>query len=162
LNPANGLNRKPDYREYAEKLDQTIFPTLKNKLRLRNELNIINIYISYVSTKLITGNSQPVSLPENTEPALTQIVRNGSDVDSKNNSDSENELQSRNNAYQIARILSRAVTKKVFKNQSPYAEPSETVINLLLKLQQKDAFCIGREWEKHLNNVIDKGTYKRI
>jgi hypothetical protein len=27
-------------------------------------------------------------------------------------------------------------------------------------LQQEDAFCIGKEWEKHFNNVIDKGTYK--
>jgi hypothetical protein len=105
----------------------------------------MSIYINCVSTRLITGNNQPVSLPENTEPALTQVIRNEPDVDSKNDSDSEDKLQSKNNAYQIARTLSQTVTKKVFKNQSPYAEPSETVINLLLKLQQEDAFCIKRE-----------------
>jgi hypothetical protein len=33
---------------------------------------------------------------------------------------------------------------------------------LLLKLQQEDAFCIEREWKKHLNNVIDKEIYKGI
>jgi hypothetical protein len=76
----------------------------------------MNIYISYVLIKLVTGSSQPVPLPENIELALTQMIRNGPDVDSKNDSDSENKLQSGNNIYQIARTLSRAVTKKVFKD----------------------------------------------
>ena len=160
LNPADGPSRRPDYREYAEEPDQTILPTLKNKLRLRSELSVMSIYISCVSTRLTTGSSQPISLPENTEPALTQVVRNGPDVDSKDDSDSEDELQSGSSPYQIARTLPRTVTKEVFKDQSPYAEPSETVISLLLKLQQEDAFCIGKEWEKHPSSVIDKGTYK--
>ena len=82
----------PDYREYAEEPDQTILPTLKNKLRLRGELSVMSIYISCVLTRLITGNSQPIFLPENIELVLTQVVRNGPDVDSKDNSDSENEL----------------------------------------------------------------------
>jgi hypothetical protein len=92
LNPANDSSRKPDYKEYAEESDQTIFPILKNKLRLKSELSVMSIYINYVSIRLITGNNQPVSLPENIELVLTQVVRNGPDVDSKDDSDSEDKL----------------------------------------------------------------------
>jgi hypothetical protein len=52
----------------------------------------MSIYINCVLIRLITGSSQPVSLPENTELALTQVVRNGPDVDSKDDSDSEDKL----------------------------------------------------------------------
>jgi hypothetical protein len=61
---------------------------------------------------------------------------------------------------QIAQILPRTVMREVLKDQSRYTEPSETVTSLLLKLQQEDAFCIGKEWTKHASNAIPKGNYK--
>ena len=63
---------------------------------------------------------------------------------------------------QIAQTLPRTVVREVLRDQSRYAEPSETVRSLLLKLQQEDAFCIGKEWVKHANNIIPKGDYKGI
>ena len=32
LNLVDGLSRRPDYEEHVEERDQTIFPTLRNKL----------------------------------------------------------------------------------------------------------------------------------
>lgn len=160
LNPADGPSRRPDYKEHAEELDQTCLPTLQNKLRLRGETHVMSIFIGLVSTRLSTGSSQPVSLPENMEPAPTQVVHNGNEAGPRDDSDSEDELQNGSSAHQIARTLPRAVAREVLRDQSRYAEPSETVISLLLKLQQEDAFCIGKEWEKHVSNTIPKGDYK--
>jgi len=121
----------------------------------------MSIFIGLVSTRSTTGSGQPVvSLPENTEPALTQVVHNGNEVDPRDDSDSEDDLRSGSSVRQIAQTLPRAVAREVLRDQSRYAEPSETVTNLLLKLQQEDAFCIGKEWVKHASNTIPKGDYK--
>jgi len=93
LNPADGPSRRPDYREHAEELDLSSLPTLQNKLRLRGETNAMSIFINLISTRSTTGSGQPVvSLPENTESALTQEIHNGNEVDSRDNSDSEDDI----------------------------------------------------------------------
>jgi hypothetical protein len=52
----------------------------------------MSIFIGLVSIRLSTGNSRPVSLLKNIEPALTQVVRNGNEIGPRDDSDSENEL----------------------------------------------------------------------
>jgi hypothetical protein len=53
---------------------------------------MMSIFINLVSTRLSIGSSQPISLSENIEPALTQVIRNGNEVDPRDDSDSEDEL----------------------------------------------------------------------
>jgi hypothetical protein len=52
----------------------------------------MSIFINLVLTRLNTGSSQPVFLPKNIEPALTQVIRNGNEAGPRDDSDSENEL----------------------------------------------------------------------
>jgi hypothetical protein len=60
---------------------------------------VISIFISLVLIRLNTGSSRPIFLPENIESALTQVIRNGNEVGLQDDSDSENELQSKSNIY---------------------------------------------------------------
>jgi hypothetical protein len=80
-------------------MNQTILSILQNKLRLKGEMHVINIFISLVSTRLNTGSSQPISLPENIKSILTQIVRNKNEVDPRDDSDSKNKLQNKSSTY---------------------------------------------------------------
>ena len=144
LNPANEPSRRPDYRDYTEEPDQTILPTLQTKLRCKGEVNAINIHINLVLIKLATGSGQSISLPENKESAQTQMILIEDAVDSNDDSDSENKLPSPNSYHEIAQTLPRVIVREALKNQSRYIEPDGSVTNLLLQLQQKDAFCIRK------------------
>jgi hypothetical protein len=53
---------------------------------------MMSIFINLVLIRLSTGSSQSVSLPENIELILTQVIRNENEVDPRDDSDSENEL----------------------------------------------------------------------
>jgi hypothetical protein len=53
---------------------------------------VISIFIDLVLIRLSTGNSRPISLPENIELVLTQVVYNRNEVGPRDDSDSENEL----------------------------------------------------------------------
>jgi hypothetical protein len=59
---------------------------------LKGEIHVINIFISLVSIRLNINNSQLISLPENMEPALTQIIHNKNEADPRDDSDFENKL----------------------------------------------------------------------
>jgi hypothetical protein len=77
---------------------------------------VISIFINLVLTRLSTDSSRPIFLLKNIKPALTQVIRNGNEIGPRDDSDSKNKLQSKSNIYQIARILSRAIIKEVFKD----------------------------------------------
>jgi hypothetical protein len=53
---------------------------------------MMSIFIDLVLIRLSTGSSQSISLSENIELVLTQVVRNGNEVDPRDDSDSEDEL----------------------------------------------------------------------
>jgi hypothetical protein len=53
---------------------------------------MINIFINLVLTRLSTGNSQPIFLPENIKLVLTQVIRNRNEVGPRDDSDFKNEL----------------------------------------------------------------------
>jgi hypothetical protein len=53
---------------------------------------VISIFISLVLIRLSTGSSRPVSLSENIESVLTQVIRNENEVGPRDDSDSENKL----------------------------------------------------------------------
>jgi hypothetical protein len=59
----------------------------------------MSIFISLVLIRLSIGSSRPVFLPENIELVLTQVIRNGNEVGPRDDSDSENKLQSKSNTY---------------------------------------------------------------
>jgi hypothetical protein len=76
-----------------EKLNLFSLSTLQNKLRLRDETNAINIFINLISTRSTIGSGQPVvSLPKNTESVLTQKIYNENEIDSRDDSDSEDDI----------------------------------------------------------------------
>jgi hypothetical protein len=52
----------------------------------------MSIFISFVLIRLNIGSSQSISLSENIELALTQVIRNRNEVGPRDDSDSENEL----------------------------------------------------------------------
>jgi hypothetical protein len=106
---------------------------------------MISIFINLVLIRLNIGSSQSISLPKNIKLVLTQVIRNKNEVGPRDDSDSKNKLQNRNNAYQITRTLPHAVIKEIFKDQSRYAKPSETIISLFLKLQQENAFYVRKK-----------------
>jgi hypothetical protein len=53
---------------------------------------VMSIFINLVLIRLNTGSSQPISLSENIELALTQMIRNGNEVDPRDDFDFEDEL----------------------------------------------------------------------
>jgi hypothetical protein len=53
---------------------------------------MISIFINLVLIRLSFGNNRPISLLENIEPVLTQMIYNGNEIGPRNDSDSENKL----------------------------------------------------------------------
>jgi hypothetical protein len=53
---------------------------------------VISIFIGLILTRLTIGSSQPISLSENIESVLTQVIRNGNEVGPRDDSDSEDKL----------------------------------------------------------------------
>jgi hypothetical protein len=53
----------------------------------------MSIFINLILIRSTTGSGQSVvSLPENTESVLTQEIYNGNEVDSRDDSDSEDDI----------------------------------------------------------------------
>ena len=93
LNSIDGPSRRPDYKKYTKKLDIFSLLILQNKLRLKNETHVINIFINFVSTRSAT-DSDPfiLSLPKNRESVVTQTIRSKDEGDPSDTSDSESDL----------------------------------------------------------------------
>jgi hypothetical protein len=52
----------------------------------------MSIFINLVLTRLSTSSNRSISLSENIEPALTQVIRNGNEIGPRDNSDFKDKL----------------------------------------------------------------------
>jgi hypothetical protein len=153
LNPADGLSRRPDYKELVKERDQTVFPTLLKKFQLwqarvdRSDFTkkptVTNITIAILTRKAAAGTTPSIPfLPGNTEIASgTHAQRTETESDTASNLNKKSLLKTTRN---IALTLPKNTTHATFQGTSDYEILTNTIINLLLSLQANDNWNKGK------------------
>jgi hypothetical protein len=148
LNPADGLSRRPDYKELAgKKKSNCPFNLAKKKLQLwqarvnRSDLTkeptVASITLAVLTRKAAAGTTPSTpSLPGNIKVASgTHAQRTETGSDTASNLSEKSLLETTQN---IALTLPRNTARTAFQGTSGYEILTDTITNLLLSLQTND------------------------
>jgi hypothetical protein len=169
LNPADGLSRRPDYKEFAEKKNQTVLLTLLknfqlwqarvNRSDLAKEPTVASIIIAIFTRKAAAGATLfvPFLLGDIEDASDTHAQRTETGSNAVSNLSEESLLKTIRN---IAFTLPRSTARIAFQGTNGYEVPTDIIINLLLSLQINDNWNKGKIWESHFNLTVLSGQIK--
>src|SRR5450755_4593638 len=123
----------------------------------------MSIYINCVLTRLITGNNQPIFLPKNTELALTQVIRNKSDVDSKFTT----RILKMNYKVEIIfirllKLCLERLRKRFLKINRRMQSPRKRLLICYLSCNRKMRFALKENGKNILVTLSTKGHIKEL
>jgi hypothetical protein len=171
LNPVDGLSRRPDYEEHAEERDQTILPTLRNKLRSRRLLpdhqeGTDAIFAASIS---VTGSCNVPEAKINLDTSLQTFLTSDEVASSIGNAGSNLPISEKSvdeldeELYRLHCTLPRRIAVMALGVEPLHdEEPSASLISLLVKLQSGDDWSKRKEWESLEGGKVLGGEFQGV
>lgn len=156
LNPADAPSRRPDYEKLREDRDQTLLPTLQNKLKCRRQLirdqyaeepavgTIVTVaaVLRSQARKKEAGEKHATSQSPSREPTTESIEQDETPG--------------------LPQIVLRRDVNEAMREMAPLDPPEEsrTLVDIIRMLQGQDVFCSSKKWKEFPDHKILIGDHK--
>jgi len=173
LNPVDGLSRRPDYEEHAEERDQTILPTMRNKLRSRPFLadpQVGTDAIIAASISIVEGPRKAREAKDNLDTSLQTFSTSDETATSIGNagfnlpiSDESFTDELDDKLCRLHHTLPRQIAVRMFAVETLHNEaPSASLTSLLVQLQSEDDWSKRRTWESVEGGKVLGGEFQGV